>query len=133
MAQYPFSETNQANWIGVKPAIIGEQLIDIAIGHNAITNFYTVPANKQLLLFNWNSSFRNESGGVASGYFILFDSAATARYRFHYFTCPDNDSKYAHQEYYIPVVCDAGDYFTVSTSANNARLYSNIHGILQDV
>jgi hypothetical protein len=58
-----FSHKNKLDWVGVRPAVYGEQVIVSGSAINQISLLYTVPAGKTLLLFNnWHKRYSSAVG-----------------------------------------------------------------------
>ena len=133
MAQHGLCESNQANWLGVRPGIVGEDILISALSENATLTIYTVPANKKFYLFAWSTNLLNNTGATNKGYLFLRDSTSAVRAYFMRLQNLDDVSSFSHQEFYMPIECYAGDYFQAQSPVTNLHVYVTIHGILVDV
>ena len=132
MAQHPWTTHNKINEIGIVPSIDGDVLFDRSAVVNAATTVYTVPTGKKLLLFNWTITARNTAVASGYAYAILSEADATPKYTFLQANIISGSGLTNTGNCFIPLDCDAGDKFTVSSSDANLTVVLSIHGILID-
>lgn len=131
--QHEHCEPNQANWVGVRPGIDGKEILDTHYLNNSQVNMYTVPADTIFYLFDWSFGCNNSAGAVSLAMFRRYNSGAAIIDWMVLSRVLDDDSKLFGQEYYLPKVCPAGDYFRLYSSAVNFFVSATIHGVLVDV
>lgn len=73
MAVMSWREPNQVNWVGVRPAHCGEQVLEHASAEYGSTVVYTVPAGKTFYLSSFVFYFLDNTGG-GFGSFVLYDN-----------------------------------------------------------
>ena len=130
MAQHPWTKHDKVLERGMTPSIDGDDVVAIYAANGVTSTFYTVPANKIFLLFDWVANLVNNSGVVINGYLLVYSGAAATKARLFNSNCLVNVSMIGSQSYFIPIPFIAGDYFRANASAVNGVLHGQIHGIL---
>lgn len=131
MAEHPWASHDYVKEVGIKPSINGDivQVHSDAVG--ATLTLHTVSAGKTLLLFSWEASLRvlaacpNDFQYYMRGY----TSAAAVKYEFVNGFTQNDQNHHITQNYFIPLVFDAGDYINIATNHYNLGLAVNIFGI----
>jgi len=133
MASTVFSEHNQIKWVGVRPAIDGEQIQISNSATNAIVTLYTVPASKALLLIEAHVMAVNAVTGNA--YIFIEDSlGATIRYLCGGAQATPNNTPYLFDHFNpsIPTEMLAGEKIRVRSGAGGLTVQGSFTGILID-
>ena len=120
-------EPNQVKWVGVRPGHNGEQVLKEFYAA-ATAEFYEVPADKLLLLFDWHLGV---SGTAAGDSFIEIRDDGNVHYMY-LALCSGKATDAGHntsQALWVPIEIPALFDFRVITGVTSLAY---IHGILID-
>jgi hypothetical protein len=133
MAMTVWKEKNRIHWLGIRPAIIGEQLLAYVNIVTVDTTVYTVPANKTLLLFN---DWLMVSGAVAAGSanLIIRNAAAATVYVLGIATNQTNigNTLPTTRSRFIPIEIQEGFDIRIDVLGGSSVISCGIEGILID-
>jgi len=119
MANTVFSEKNKVHWLGVRPGVYGEQIIESGLASNGTTVLYTVPVGKILLLTYL--SLGTSGDGAGDSYLAIYDAVPALVEKLM-----DNNMSTAH----LTVSQAAGLYFPIEVSAGySIRLVSTVAAV----
>ena len=120
-------EPNQVKWIGVRPGHNGVEVFEEFYG-NATAEFYEVPADSLLLLFDWHLGLTGAAGGDS---FLEIRNAADVHFRY-IASCSGqaaNPGSNTSQALWLPIEIPALFDFRVITASTTTAY---IHGVLID-
>lgn len=106
----------------------GTQVVSNASIDGATAVHYTVTAGKTLYLCTVNWSVRNQSGGVATFWYRLFNDSAAPWYRFMNMVCLDDVGYSDHTTFSPALEVPAAYYFSFNASAAGAIVHVSIFG-----
>jgi hypothetical protein len=133
MAMTTYKEKNRVHWIGVRPAIIGEQISLYGSATNGTTLIYTVPADKMLLLFNdWAGGYWPAAAGGSFSFFVR-NAADVEVFRILSggLTIAGTLTR-DRLARYIPFEVQEGFDVCISSDNPNCQAYAGFEGILID-
>ena len=128
-----WNETNQAQWVGIRPGYYGDQLTAYGTANAATTVLYTVGVGKVLLIFNTTFSVAKNIQALIGCIMWLRDEVPANIYQIHHLLTRGEDSNgVVSLARFSPLVATAGYSITVVSPNGNHTVAGTIEGVLVD-